>query len=100
MGRIAIGLSTVGNLGVSSRGSGTVKNGIVQDNFQLKTWDIVLEPSVADSVMSLVREQTDLVLDAGANHQLLEEMIKDIKTVGKQEDMQKYILESFKKLFR
>ena len=98
MGNIAKALAEVGTLGVSSRGSGSVKRGIVQPDYQLKTWDIVLEPSVADSVMSLVREQSELMLQAGADEQLLEEFLKEMKSGNKKKDVDKYIVSEFKRI--
>lgn len=52
-----------GKLGMSSRGSGTVKEGYVQNDYRLITVDLVLNPSVSDAVMTLLREQEDLLID-------------------------------------
>lgn len=45
MGSIAKELIKEGKVGISSRGLGTVSEGIVNDDFNLITWDLVLDAS-------------------------------------------------------
>lgn len=89
MGNIARGLLKSGaNLGVSSRGLGTLKpnkQGImeVQDDFKLATAaDIVADPSAPDAFVKGVMENVDWVYDASTDtwyQEKLEEARKSMK---------------------
>jgi hypothetical protein len=56
MGAIAKVLVKEGNVGVSSRGLGSVSEGIVEDSFDLRTYDIVSEPSNSPSWVAGIYE--------------------------------------------
>lgn len=59
-GQIAIGLMKDGiNLGVSTRGSGRMKNGIVE-NYNMVTVDIVATPSARNAYPESLREQLEM----------------------------------------
>ncbi len=64
-GQILIALTEAGiPWGVSSRGNGSIREGsadhdIVDDDFQLETWDAVFSPSVARAIPSLLKESTN-----------------------------------------
>lgn len=52
-------IATGTRVGISSRGTGTVdKNGVVQEDFQLETWDMVYNPSTPGAHPTLQRETT------------------------------------------
>ena len=57
-GKIYISMCEAGKPGVSTRGGGDVRNGIVQNNYRLLFWDAVGRPS-AESVMKLMTENID-----------------------------------------
>ena len=94
-GKIAKALTEAGKPGVSSRATGSVRAGMVQTDLMLKTWDFVTEPSVADSVMTLIREEQELLLSAGADIKLLEQFINEMRTSNKKKEVDKYIIDSF-----
>jgi len=57
MGNIAKTLIREGNMGISSRGLGTVdEDGFVNEDFQLITWDMVTDPSNSPSWVSGIYE--------------------------------------------
>jgi len=64
-GQILIALTEAGiPWGVSSRGNGSIREGsadhdVVDDDFQLETWDAVFSPSVARAIPSLMKESTN-----------------------------------------
>ena len=85
MGNIVMNLLDEGaNLGVSSRGMGTLKerNGImeVQDDFMLATAaDIVADPSAHKAFVRGVMENVEWVYDAAAGSWRASEMLEDTK---------------------
>lgn len=90
-----------GKIGMSSRGSGTVKESKVQPDYRLITVDLVLNPSVADSVMSILREQQEMLLDNNVNEQGLGRLIEDIKNNKfSRRDFNKELVNRFKQLIR
>jgi len=101
MGNILKGLvSSGGVVGVSSRSQGSVKNGIVQEDLSLKTFDVVLNPSNIDSYMQMIREQEDLLLKAGGNEQLIDVLRKDINTNKiMRKQFNEEVVNRFKQLF-
>jgi len=85
MGNIVMNLLDEGaNLGVSSRGMGTLKerNGImeVQDDFMLATAaDVVADPSAHNAFVRGVMENVEWVYDAAAGSWRAAEMLEDTK---------------------
>lgn len=67
MGKIAKALIDGGvKLGISSRGVGTLKESVVQGDFQLHAIDLVSDPSAPNAFMDVVMEQkSDWVLENG-----------------------------------
>lgn len=59
-GQIYLSMCEAGKPGVSTRGGGSLRRGIVQDDFRLLYWDAVGRPS-ADSVMKLMTENWELL---------------------------------------
>ena len=57
-GRIYLSMCEAGKPGVSTRGGGTLRNGVVQNDYRLLFWDAVGRPS-AESVMKLMTENID-----------------------------------------
>ncbi len=97
MGKIAKSLLDMGvRMGVSSRGLGTLKEGVVQNDYKLKTVDCVAEPSAPNAwVEGIMESKKDWVYENG----LLTE--KEIETFEKKldtytvEDRQTAILRVF-----
>lgn len=94
MGNIVKGLLDSGaNLGVSTRGVGSLKphNGyqLVQDDFKLATAaDVVADPSAPDAFVSGIMENYDWWLDTATNtwqKRCVEETRKTIRTLSKRE---------------
>jgi len=85
-------------LGVSSRGSGTLKDGIVQNDFRYVCNDIVWEPSAPTAFVEAVLEsQEEWILENGI---LVEKELDDLK--GKlrnfsQKDINKVTLDIFER---
>ncbi len=67
MGKIAKSLIESGvKLGVSTRGVGTLKENIVQNDFRLITVDIVADPSAPDAfVNGILESQTEWIMENG-----------------------------------
>jgi len=78
MGRIAKSLIESGvKLGVSTRGVGTLKENIVQNDFRLITVDIVADPSAPDAfVNGILESQTEWIMENGI---LVEKEIEELK---------------------
>jgi len=97
MGKIAKSLIEAGvKLGVSTRGVGTLKDSIVQNDFRLLTVDIVADPSAKDAfVNGILESQTEWVMENGI---LVEKEIEQLK-----EKLDEYakedILNATKKVF-
>lgn len=79
-------IETGGNVGVSSRGLGTLKEdkklgaNIVQDDFRLMVGaDIVMNPSAPDAWMTAIHENCEWVFDAAKGEWRIQEQIADIK---------------------
>lgn len=76
-------------LGVSSRGMGTLKPGRggvmeVQKDFQLATAaDIVADPSAPDAYVRGVMENVDWVFDVATGNWIAQEMIEEVKATGR-----------------
>ena len=76
-------------LGVSSRGMGTLKPGKggvmeVQKDFQLATAaDIVADPSAPDAYVRGVMESVDWVFDASTGNWIAQEIIDEVKDTGR-----------------
>jgi len=89
----------IGKIGMSSRGSGSVKNSIVQEDFGMKTIDLVVNPS-ANSIMNIIREQEEILLNANVPEMLIEKLQYDIKhNKFTRKEFDRQLLERFKKLF-
>lgn len=98
-GKIVKALCEGGKPGVSSRGTGSVKNGKVQNDYELITWDVVLDPSVGESAMTMIRERFDFLLNNGVNEQALDELKHDIKMGNiNRKEFNKNLIERFTKL--
>lgn len=101
MGRKALSFAKAGNAGVSTRGTGSVKNGLVQENFSFVTWDFVLRPS-ANSVLSYVNENFNEAVNFGTNEELLFKFKKEIEsgryTNKGKKSFEESITEEFKKI--
>ena len=90
-------------LGVSSRGAGTVKNGVVQNDYKYIGNDIVWDPSAPTAfVEGIIEAKTEWVLE---NNILIEKDIEDIKlklaNIGKQDInnvLEQIFRETFKKI--
>ena len=90
-----------GRIGMSSRGSGTVKEALVQKDYRLITVDLVLNPSVADSVMTILREQQEMLIDNGVKEQTLGLLIEDLKNNKiKRKDFNRELVSRFKQLIK
>jgi hypothetical protein len=64
-------IATGTKVGISSRGTGTVDHkGVVQEDFQLETWDMVYNPSTFGAHPTLQTESVDqtLVVESAASH--------------------------------
>jgi len=98
MGKIAKSLIESGvKLGVSTRGVGTLKENIVQNDFRLITVDIVADPSAPDAfVNGILESQTEWIMENGI---LVEKDIEEL-----QEKLDEYakedILLATKKVFQ
>jgi hypothetical protein len=98
MGRIAKTLLDEGaKLGVSSRGLGTVKGGIVQNDFKLATpADIVADPSAPAAFVQGIMESKEFWYDVATGswaERSVERLYEDIKTMTVQEiEEQKFAL--------
>jgi hypothetical protein len=101
MGNIVKGLiGSGGVVGISSRSQGSVKNGIVQEDLSLKTFDTVLNPSNIDSYMQMIREQEDLLLSANVSEQSIDILKNDIKNNRiNRKQFNEQLLIRFKQLF-
>ena len=108
MGKIAKGLIDEGiQLGVSSRGLGTLKtvNGLneVQDDFFIATVDIVLDPSGPECFVNAIHESAEWIFESGIwKQKQIEEIQRTIKktTRSKLTEMQLNIFESIFKNVR
>jgi hypothetical protein len=79
MGQIAKTLVKEGNLGISSRGLGTVsENGYVNEDFNLITWDLVTDPSNNPSWVNGIYEgkEFNVVTEESAYHKFLNAKLK------------------------
>lgn len=78
MGRIAKSLIEAGvKLGVSTRGVGTLKENIVQNDFRLITVDIVADPSAPDAfVNGILESQTEWIMENGI---LVEKEVEELE---------------------
>jgi len=78
MGQIAKSLIESGvKLGVSTRGVGTLKENVVQNDFRLITVDIVADPSAPDAfVNGILESNTEWVMENGI---LVEKEVEDLK---------------------
>lgn len=87
MGRIAKTLLDEGaKLGVSSRGLGTVKGGIVQSDFKLATpADIVADPSAPAAFVQGIMESKEWILENGV---WTERQVEDAKALIESTSMQ------------
>jgi len=98
MGKIAKSLIESGvKLGVSTRGVGTLKENIVQNDFRLITVDIVADPSAPDAfVNGILESQTEWIMENGI---LVE---KDIEELQEKLDVyaKEDILSATKKVFQ
>lgn len=69
------------SLGVSSRGVGHVRNGVVQNGFKLKAAiDVVADPSAPDAYVDCLVENKVWIEDATGR--LVEEFVDDIKSMS------------------
>jgi len=98
-GQIALGLLKSGvNLGISSRGSGSVNEdtGIVE-SFNFITADLVATPSAPNAMLMSVREQLELYKRGGEINHLAEAVLDD-KAAQKyfEKELIKFIGNSFK----
>ena len=73
------------SLGVSSRGMGAIKNGVVQNGFRLVTAvDVVADPSAPDAFVSAVMEGTEWIMQDGKLLEVEVEKMRDsIKKANK-----------------
>lgn len=97
MGRIAKSLIESGvKLGVSTRGVGTLKENIVQNDFRLITVDIVADPSAPDAfVNGILESKTEWIMENGVLvEKEVEELEENLDTYA-QED----IMSATKKVF-
>ena len=90
-----------GIIGMSSRGLGTLResNGVkvVQEDFALKTIDLVLDPSCEQATMNAIMESTEtFYCESEGCYILAEEIKNDINKTSKK-NLEKKMLESFKK---
>jgi hypothetical protein len=84
MGNIVRGLMEGGtNIGVSTRGLGTVKTSggamVVQEDFKLATIDIVSNPSGIDCWVNGLMEGVEWIFEEGILKQVTEQKIEEIK---------------------
>jgi len=79
VGRNLIQLSKVGKIGVSSRSTGSVKSGYVQEDLNLITWDIVLFPSCSNAIMEHLYENQQLLIANGMSEEQLYNFVQDIE---------------------
>ena len=101
-GRIVKALVDGGGIvGMSSRGIGTLResNGlkVVQEDFSLKTIDIVLDPSVKESVLTAIMESTETFYCEDEGCYILAEEIKNEINKTSKANLEKKMLESWKK---
>jgi len=82
-GRNAKVLIREGNLGISSRGLGTVNevDYYVNEDFHLITWDLVTDPSNHPSWVKGIYEGQDFEIKNGSNKKIIEEPEIDMKEV-------------------
>jgi len=82
MGQIAKTLVREGQMGISSRGLGTVNDdGYVNEDFHLITWDLVTDPSNNPSWVNGIYEGTSFVLPGMKDENIKEEQIKKAQEV-------------------
>jgi len=106
-GKIVEGLLNEGaQLGVSSRGMGTLKKekgaDVVQDDFYLATAaDIVADPSAPNAFVEGIMEGKDWIYENGVfREEQLAEFKKDLDNTSRfSKDREKKILESFERFF-
>tara|TARA_B100000700_G_C14860752_1_gene768530 strand:- start:285 stop:911 length:627 start_codon:yes stop_codon:yes gene_type:complete len=94
-GQIAIGLMKDGiQLGVSTRGSGKMRNGIVE-NYNMVTVDIVATPSARNAYPETLREQLEMAKNGGIITDLAEGMANNDPIAQKyfQSELRKFIRE-------
>lgn len=92
-------------IGVSSRGVGKVGQGGLVEDFKLTTWDVVGEPSDYNSHLDGIMESLTESMGSKEfeyneeNDSIVEICTKNKCSKEKKEDVQKAILESFKRIF-
>jgi hypothetical protein len=95
MGSIARTLIKEGNMGISSRGLGTVSDdGYVNEDFNLITWDLVTDPSNNPSWVNGIYEDKTWAIEVKDPEPTIEEAIK----VHKRQIWQ--VIENIEKTFR
>lgn len=92
MGKKLLSFAKAGCPGVSSRGTGSVRNGYVQEDYNLITWDAVLRPS-ANSVLYYTNEGFNEAVEFGTNEERLYKLKQDIEA-GKYTNFSKQTFES------
>jgi hypothetical protein len=98
MGHIARELVKEGNIGISSRGLGTVsEDGTVNEDYNLLTWDLVTDPSNNPSWVKGIYEgkQWDMVSQSDETDVVVEPTITENEA---KELYYKYILESIREI--
>lgn len=91
-----------GKLGMSSRGGGSVKNSTdgktkIVESYNLRTVDLVLNPSVKESVMQAIYEHKEVMYCENNQCYMLAEDIREKLTKASQKDIEKVMLEQFER---
>lgn len=91
-----------GNIGMSTRGGGSVKKSksndlFIVESFSLKTIDLVLTPSVQESVMTALREEKETFFCESEQCYMLVEDINDKIKKASKRDLEKVMLEQFER---
>jgi len=91
-----------GSIGMSTRGAGSLKETkdgckVVQEDFSLKTIDLVIEPSAAEAIMSAIYEHKEVMYCEDEKCYMLAEDIRNSIKKTPKKNLEKVMLESFEK---
>lgn len=93
-------VTTGGTIGMSSRGTGSVRHGGIVEGYNMSCVDAVLNPSVAEATMNLIYENDNLLIDANVSESKLDQLRRDINNNKiSRSEFDKIIVERFADLF-
>jgi hypothetical protein len=99
MGNIAKTLVREGNIGISSRGLGTVaEDGTVNEDYNLLTWDLVTDPSNNPSWVKGIYESKTWDMGDRFGEAVVEQEEETISEQYAKNEYYKYILENIRKI--